>query len=186
MVEILDSLKLPFEIPPLLHSPVVHFAIVLPLLALVLEIVNLFLRRRCIGVISSLLLLLSVVVYLGAFFTGKVDGSEAYALLNNDGKALLKSHKTLGIYLVYGIMGIFFLKLLTAALNNTLARLFFVLALAGFSGFALKQGKDGGELVFKYGANVKAVSVLDDKVMELEEKLEECKVSPETNSTISQ
>ncbi len=183
ILQILDTIKLPFEIPLLKHPIAVHFAIAVPIIALLLEVVNLFIRRRCVGVISSLLLLLATGIYLAAFFTGKVDGKEAYALLSEAGKAELKEHKELGMYLVYGIGGVFLLKLIIAGFKSGLAKLFFVLVLAAFVGFSIKQGKDGGELVYEYGANVKAVSALDDKIMELEEQLEECKTPKAVTKT---
>ncbi|BCD60552.1 MULTISPECIES: DUF2231 domain-containing protein [unclassified Nitratiruptor] len=174
-VELLNSIKLPFEIPLLLHPPIVHFAIAIPVIVLLLEIANLIVKRKCVGVISSLLLLLATLIYFAAFFTGKTDGSEAYALLSHDGQAELKEHKLLGLYLVYGISLLFILKLIIAAINNKIAKIVFTLLVAIFVGFALKQGKDGGELVYKYGANVQAVSTMDDKIMELEDELDSCK-----------
>ncbi len=185
LVHLLDGIKLPFELPLLLHPPLVHFAIAIPVIALLLEISNIFLKRRCIGVISSLLLLLAVFVYLGAFFAGKTDGSEAYSLLSQAGQEELKEHKTFGIYLVYGIGIVFILKLIFASINKTLAKAFFALILAIFVALVLKQGKDGGELVYKYGANVAPVSAMDDKIMDLEDEvdtlkseLEKCKNAP--------
>ena len=175
LIALLDGIKLPFEIPLLLHPVAVHFAIALPIVALLLEVSNIFVKRKCVGVISSLLLLLAALVYIAAFFTGKTDGSEAYSLLSAEGKAALKEHKMLGIYLVYGAGAIFVLKLIFAAISSRVAKLIFTILLAVFVGFALKQGKAGGELVYKYGANVQAVSNLDDKVMELEDELDSCK-----------
>ncbi len=175
LVALLDNLKIPFEIPTLLHSPVVHFAIALPVIALLLELINLFAKKRCIGFISGFLIFLAAIVYFAAFVTGKVDGKEAYALLSPEGKEELLEHKKLGIYLVYAIGALFIVKLIVIAIRNVWGKLFFILLLAGFVAAALKQGKDGGELVFEYGANVKAVSQLDDKVMELEEQLESLK-----------
>ncbi|BAF70345.1 DUF2231 domain-containing protein [Nitratiruptor sp. SB155-2] len=173
--ELLNSIKLPFEIPLLLHPPIVHFAIAIPVIVLLLEIANLIVKRKCVGVISSLLLLLATLIYFAAFFTGKTDGSEAFSLLSHDGQAELKEHKLLGTYLVYGITILFILKLIIAAINNKIAKIVFTLLVAIFVGFALKQGKDGGELVYKYGANVQAVSAMDDKIMELEDELDSCK-----------
>ena len=175
LVQLLDSIKLPFELPLLLHPPIVHFAIAIPIVVLLLEFSNLFVKRKCVGVISSLLLLLATLIYFAAFFAGKTDGSEAYSLLSSDGQKELKAHKLLGIYLVYGISALFLIKLIFAAINNRIAKIFFVILLAVFVGFTLKQGKDGGELVYEYGANVKAVSTMDDKIMELEDKLDSCK-----------
>ena len=175
LVQLLDSIKLPFELPLLLHPPIVHFAIAIPIVILLLEISNLFVKKKCVGVISTLLLLLVTLVYFAAFFAGKTDGSEAYSLLSSDGQKELKAHKLLGIYLVYGISLLFLIKLIIAAINNRIAKIIFVVLLAVFVGFALKQGKDGGELVYEYGANVKAVSAMDDKIMDLEDELDSCK-----------
>lgn len=186
LIDLLNSIKLPIEIPLLLHSPVVHFAIAIPVIALLLEITNIFIKRRCVGVISSLLLLLAVIVYFAAFFTGKTDGSEAKSLLSADGKEELEAHKLLGTYLVLGVSVLFILKLIFAAMSSRAAKIIFTLILAAFVGFALKQGKDGGELVFKYGANVQAVSAMDDKIMELEEELDSCKNELETCKTKKQ
>ncbi|BCD67764.1 DUF2231 domain-containing protein [Nitratiruptor sp. YY09-18] len=175
LVQLLDAIKLPFALPIHLHPPIVHFAIALPVIALLLEISNIFLKRRCIGVISSLLLLLALFIYFAAFLTGKTDGKEAFSLLSEQGQAELKEHKLLGIYLVYGIGLVFILKLIISAINKMAAKIFFVVMLALFVGFVLKQGKDGGELVYTYGANVKAVSDMDDKIMDLEDEIYSCK-----------
>ncbi len=175
LVQLLDSIKLPFELPLLLHPPIVHFAIAIPIVILLLEISNLFVKRKCVGVISTLLLLLVTLVYFAAFFAGKTDGSEAYSLLSSDGQKELKAHKLLGIYLVYGATLLFIIKLIVAAINNRIAKIIFVILLAAFVGVSLKQGKDGGELVYEYGANVKAVSTMDDKIMDLEDELDSCK-----------
>ncbi|MRI83633.1 MAG: hypothetical protein C6I00_04355 [Nitratiruptor sp.] len=172
LIQLLDGIKLPVEIPLLLHGPVVHFAIAIPVIALLLELVNLALRRRCVGVISGLLLILAGLVYIAAFFTGKVDGSEAYSLLSAEGKEELQEHKLLGVYLLLGIWGVVLLKLIFMMINRFWAKLLFTLALAGFVAASFIQGKHGGELVYTYGANVKAVSALDDKIMELEEQVE--------------
>ncbi len=182
LVQLLDSIKLPLELPLLLHGPVVHFAIAIPVIALLLEISNLVIKRRCVGVISGLLITLAGIVYLAAFFTGKTDGSEAYSLLSNEGKEELKEHKLLGIYLVYGIWAILVLKFIFMAIQKFWAKALFTLILAGFVATSFVQGKHGGELVYKYGANVKAVSELDDKIMELEDEIdtlkEKCKEAP--------
>ena len=175
LVALLDSIKLPLQIPLLAHPPLVHFAVVLPVVALLLEIGNLTFKRRCIGVISGLLLTLAAIVYLAAFFSGKTDGSEAYALLGSDGKEELKEHKLLGIYLVYGAFGILLLKLIFMMIQKFWAKALFTLLLAGFVAAAFIQGKHGGELVYKYGANVKAVSDMDDKIMDLEDQIDTLK-----------
>ncbi len=175
IIQLMDSVKIPFEIPVLLHPPVVHFAIAIPVIALLLEIANLGIKRRCVGVVSGLLLILAGVVYMAAFATGKVDGKEAYALLSAEGKEELAEHKKLGAYLVIGIWVVVLLKILFTLAKKFWAKALFVLILAGFVAAAFKQGKDGGELVYEYGANVEAVTKMDDRVMELEEELETLK-----------
>ncbi len=185
LIGLIDSIKLPVEIPLLLHPVTVHFAIAIPVIVMLLEIVNLFTKRKCMGVISTLLLLLATGIYFAAVMTGKVDGSEAAALLSPEGKEELKEHKTLGIYLLYSMGALFVLRLIIAAFQGILAKLFFIVVLAIFLGFMFRQGKDGGELVYTYGANVKAVSVMDDKVMELEDELESCKSQQVQSSSSS-
>ncbi len=175
LIQLLDGIKLPFELPVLLHPPIVHFAVALPIIALLLEIANLILKRRYIGVISASLLTLAAFIYIAAFFTGKTDGSETFALLPADGKAELKEHKALGIYLVYGIWIVLVLKLIFSAIQRFWAKALFTLILAGFVAAVLVQGKHGGELVYKYGANVQRVSDMDDKIMDLEDEVDTLK-----------
>jgi len=172
---ILDQVKLPFALPHLLHPPIVHFAVAIPVIILLIEIVNLFIKKRCLNVTSFFLVTLALFIFAAAFFTGKVDGKAAYSLLSDAGQSELKEHKLLGMYLVYGIAALFIIKVITMAMSSTLARAFFVVLLALFIGFTFKQGKDGGELVYSYGANVKIVKAMDDKIFEFEDKLDSTK-----------
>ena len=59
------------------------------------------------------------------------------------------------------------------AFSKIIARLFFIILIIGFIAITLKQGKDGGELVYKYGANSKALTSLKEKLDELEEEQKE-------------
>ena len=165
-------ITLPFELPVLLHPPLVHFAIVLPVVILLLELVNLFMRKRAVSVVSLSLLTLLVIVLFGAFFTGKVDGSEAFDVMTGDAKELLKEHKILGTYLAYASLVLLFLKFLNVTKSGTL-KLLYMLALMGFVFATLHQGKEGGELVFKHGTNVEALADMDDKAFDLQEELDE-------------
>jgi len=108
-----------------------------------------------------------------AYFTGTVDGKEAYSLLVSEGQAELKEHKLLGVYLVYASIVMIVLKLLFMAFSKTVARLFFIVLLIGFIAVTLKQGKDGGELVYEYGANNEAVVAVEEKLEELQEEYDE-------------
>ncbi len=92
--------ELPFDVPLLLHPAIIHFVIAVPIVILLLEIINLFFKRRAISVLSLFLIFLVVASMIGAYFTGVADGKEAYPLLASEGQEELKEHKLLGIYLV--------------------------------------------------------------------------------------
>ncbi len=59
MFDLLNQLKIPFELPfevPVgLHSPIVHFAVAIPVIIILLEFFNIFFRRRALSVFSLLL-----------------------------------------------------------------------------------------------------------------------------------
>lgn len=160
-------------IPALIHPAVVHFAIVLPLIILFLELVNLVMKRRSLTVSIYLLFLLVMVVFVAAYVTGGIDGKEAYPLLSGDGKAELKEHKLLGTYLVYLTLLPVVFKMLSVLIKKAWFRIIYMLILAGFVGLTLFQGKEGGELVYKHGANVQMVSEAQDKAEEFELEVED-------------
>ncbi len=170
----LPKIDLPFDIPLLLHPSIDHFAIVLPVIVLLLEFYNLFAQRKSIGLFSSLLLVLTVIAFAAAYFTGVVDGKEAYDLLPTEGQEELKFHKLLGTYLLLASVALLLFKLLAMS-GKKIFKVLFFLVLLGFIAVTFQQGKDGGELVYEYGANVKRVKVLDDKLFDTQEALEEAK-----------
>jgi uncharacterized membrane protein len=167
--------KLPFDVPLLVHPIFVHFAVAIPIIVLLIELVNLKARNRAVSLTSLFLLTLAMIVYVGAFYTGKADGSEAFALLNEDAKNDLKFHKLLGTYLVYGTGVLFLLKVMAMAIKQNWARTLFLLILVVFLGLLLKQGEEGGELVYKHGVNVKPVSELQDKIDDLQYDIDDLK-----------
>ena len=177
-------IELPIDIPVLLHPAIVHFAIAIPIVVILLEFINLFFKKRALSVFSLFLILVIAIIMVGAYFTGSTDGKEAYQALSSAGQAELKEHKLLGTYLVYGSLALVAFKLLFMLFSNIIARLFFVLILIGFTAVTLKQGHDGGDLVYKYGANNQAIEDiksdkddLKDELDELQEKYDELKGS---------
>jgi uncharacterized membrane protein len=193
----LPNIPFPFElsvdIPLLVHPAVVHFVVAIPVVILLLEIINLVFKKRAISVLSLFLILIVVASMGVAYFAGVVDGKEAYSLLVADGQAELKEHKLLGAYLVYASVALFILKILFMAFSQVVARLFFIVLLIGFISVTLKQGKDGGELVYEYGANSKAVALvekklekLQDKYSKIEEEKKESEDSEETANKIKE
>jgi len=169
----LPQIVLPFDIPVLLHPPVDHFIIALPLIILLLEIVNLVIKKRAIGVTSFFLLILTVVAAAAAYFTGSVDGKEAFPLLNEAAQGELKAHKLFGTYLMLASAVVLVFKLLSVMIQKGLIKTLYLLILILFVAGILKQGKEGGELVYKYGVNVEKVQELDSELDDLKEELEE-------------
>ena len=167
--------ELPLDIPVLLHPALVHFVIAIPVIIILLEIINLFFKKRALSVFSLFLILLVALFMTAAYFTGGVDGKETFSLLAEAGKSELKEHKLLGAYLVYASLGLVALKLLFMAFSAVIARLFFILLLIGFTGVILKQGKDGGELVYKYGANNQALVTVNDEKVSLQDDINDLK-----------
>ncbi len=164
-----------FDIPTMIHSPVVHFAIVLPIVILLLEIYNLFTRRKSISVFSFILLALTIVIFVAAWLTGKVDGKNTLDLLTTEGKETLKEHKLIGTYLVYGTGVLLLFKIFAISLKGWKSTLLYILILIGFIAGTLYQGKEGGELVFEHGANNARVQALSDELFDLKDEIEDLK-----------
>ena len=168
----LPQIELPFAIPTLVHPAVVHFAIAIPIIVLLLEFYNLFAKRKSIGGFSFLLLLITVAVLITAYLTGSVDGKEAYDLLSTDGQAELKAHKLLGVYVLFVSIAVIVFKLL-AMTGKGFFRFLFFISLIGLIAISLKQGKDGGELVYEHGANVQIIKDMKFDLDDLKEELAE-------------
>jgi len=169
----LPQVELPFDIPVLMHPPVDHFIIAIPVIVLLLEIVNLIVKKRAIGVASFFLLILTVVAAVAAYLTGSVDGKEAFPLLSEAAQGELKEHKLFGTYLMLASAVVLVFKLLSAMISRGLMKVLYLLILILFVAGILKQGKEGGELVYKYGVNVEKVQELDSELFDVKEELEE-------------
>lgn len=169
----LPKVELPFDIPVLLHPVVDHFMITLPVLVLLLELINLVMRKKVIGGISFLLILFTVIAAVGAYFTGLVDGKEAYPALSEVAKSALAEHKLLGTYLMLASGVVLLFKLLSVMTGKAIIKGVYILVLIAFVAGIFEQGEKGGELVYKYGMNVEQVKILDDELFDLKEELEE-------------
>lgn len=165
--------EIPFEVPLLLHPVVVHFAIAIPIIVLVLELFNLYFKRRALNVITVSFLIVLIVIYVGLYITGTTDGKEAYPLLLDAGKEELKEHKLLGIYLVYASLLPVIFKSISLLVMNKWAKIIYLVVLLTFIGISLKQGKDGGELVYEHGANVGAIADSIEKLEDLQYEIED-------------
>jgi len=181
----LPKIDLPFDIPVLIHPAVDHFAIALPVIILLLELYHLFAKRKSIGGFSFILIILTIVFFALAYLTGSTDGKEAFDLLSPEGQESLKEHKLLGTYLLFGSVVLLFFKLL-ATTGKGFLKFLFLIVLIGLIVVTFKQGKEGGELVYEYVANVERVKTLDDEIFDLKEELEEAKESPKADENAMQ
>lgn len=169
----LPQIDLPFEISVLLHPPVDHFAIALPIVVLIIEFINLFFNKRSLSVLSLFLVIATVVTLIFSYLTGSVDGKEAFPLLSEAGQEELKGHKLQGTYLMLASGIVLLFKLASMMASRGLVGAFYLLVLIVFVAGILKQGNDGGELVYEFGANVEMVKTLDDEKFDLEEERDE-------------
>ena len=169
---VLPKIVLPFDVPVLLHPVVDHFLIALPVVILLLELMNLMMKKKAVGGVSFFLIVLTVLAATAAYFTGLADGKEAYLALADAAKTALAEHKLLGTYILLASGVVLFLKLLAMTGNKALKALY-ILVLIAFVIALFKQGKEGGELVYKYGLNVEQVKVLDDQIFDLKDELED-------------
>ena len=176
--------KVPFEVPALLHPPLVHFAIALPVIIVLLELFNIFAkmtstpevpRGKTLSSLSLLMIILLFVVAIGSYATGVADAKNGWDLLSETAKADIKAHKLLGAYILLGSALLVVFKFISLIGNKS--RFFFLLLTIAFTIGSLQQGKEGGALVFEHGVNVTKVTDLmnevDDAVEELEELQEE-------------
>ena len=157
----------------MLHPASAHFAVVLPLIALVLGMAYLIKPSKLMSKISTRFMLFGAIFITVAFFTGKTDGGEAYNLLSGDGKLLLKEHKNLELYLVVVMWIATLVKMFGCKKEILKAEIFAILLVAILAGGVLYQGKMGGELTYTHGANVAQHSDGMDCLDDPEEFLEE-------------
>lgn len=173
-------ISLPFDVPLMLHPIIVHFAVVLPIVVLLIELANLAFKRRALSITSLVLLLTAFVVYVGAYYSGKADGSEAWDMLGADARAELSAHRLLGTYLVYALLIPIAFKIVAMFVKQKWARSALIVTLVMFISFLLKQGYDGGELVYKHGVNVAAVAEVRESLEDMTDELSDM------NETVSE
>jgi uncharacterized membrane protein len=182
----IPEIKIPVEIPSVVtdavphmfHPILVHFAIVLPLIVVILELVNVIMKRRSLTVSIYLLFILGMIVFAGAYLSGITDGSEAGPLLSAAGQEELKEHKNIGTLLLYLTLVPIIFKIFSVIVKKAWAKALYVLLLIAFAALTVYQAKDGGELVYKYGANVQAVQTAEDRIEELEDEIDALKSAP--------
>ena len=138
----------------MLHPAVAHFAMSLPIIALVLGIAYLIKPSELMSKISTRFMVIATLFIVAAFFSGKADGGEVYIFLSSEGQEVLRNHKDLGLYLVILMVITTLVKMVGCKIRNKKIEIIGIVLIAIMSVGVLAQGKMGGELTYTYGAHV--------------------------------
>lgn len=145
----------------LLHPPLVHFAIALPVVTSVFGLLYLFTKKEGLSKITSRLLVLTALAMIAAWYTGSKAGPEIYDYLSDAGKHELIEHKNLGLYLAIAFSAIAILQFLGCQLKRFALQAVAILLLIAATAAVFVQGKHGGEIVYNYGQPFKAYMMQD-------------------------
>jgi len=169
----LPKIPIPFEVPQMMHPCIIHFAIALPVVILFLEIINLIVKKRTIGVISFLLALLASTAAIAAYMTGSMDAN----LANID--TVIQAHKNLGAYVVILSMVVVLFKLFSVMIKTGIVKAMYLMILMVFVGFVANETMSGKVLVYQDGINIKPLANIKSLNKDLNIKINELKVSDE-------
>jgi uncharacterized membrane protein len=153
----------------LLHPPLVHFAVVLPLVALAFQIAYMITKNEAHSVYAARILAVAAIMMVAVWYTGGLEGKEAYPLLDAEGKKELLAHKAYGMYVMITTLVIAAIKFAACKLKSgalEAGSLLLMLSLVGMVGY---QGSLGGDVVYEHGGNVKTTKDLKECKAELEE-----------------
>ncbi len=142
----------------MIHPMLTHFAIALPVVIIVLEIINLVVKKRTIGVLSFVFMLILTAVIYFALLSGSADAKRAGDLVSGEAKDILEAHKQLSIYLFYASLALMLFKLLSVLVQKTALKVLFLLVAIAFTAGIFASGKKGCTLVFQHAINVKSAS----------------------------
>jgi uncharacterized membrane protein len=165
----------------MIHPATAHFAIVLPIVALVFGLIYLFTKTEGMSKISSRLYLFAAIAMALVWYTGSQAGPEIYDYLSSAGQTTLREHKDFGLYLAFAMGAIALLKMLGCKMKNFALETVATLLLVGATAVTLYQGKIGGEITYNHGMPFKAYMMedsLDEAVLAAnEEESDEEKVT---------
>ena len=161
----------------LLHPPLVHFAIVLPMVALVFQLTYSVSNNYIYSQWSSRILTVAALFMIAAWYTGGLQGKDVYPLLTDEGQTLLKSHKQLGLYLMVITIVLAIVKFIACKARNVALETIVLIGLLVTSSLLAYQGLIGGDVVYKHGGGVEnysdGIECLDDPSMFIDEEDEE-------------
>jgi len=153
----------------LLHPPLVHFAVVLPLVALAFQIAYMITKNEAHSVYAARILAVAAIMMVAVWYTGGEEGKLAYPLLDAEGKKELLAHKAYGMYVMITTLVIAAIKFAACKMKSgalEAGSLLLMLSLVGMVGY---QGSLGGDVVYEHGGNVKVTKDLKECKAELEE-----------------
>ncbi len=142
----------------MLHPASVHFAVVLPLIALIIGLVYLLKPSETLQKLSTGFILFAAIFVGIAFLTGKEDAGEVFEFLSSDGKSALGEHAKLGKYLAIAMGLAAVVNLFGYFKRIYKVELLSIILVAAVSAGVLYQGKMGGEVTYKHGAHVTGYS----------------------------
>ncbi len=142
----------------LLHPPLVHFAIVLPIVALFVQIAYSVSNNYLYSQWASRVLIIAALFMLGAWYTGGLEGQDVYPLLNDSGQSVLKQHRNIGLYLMIGTIVLALIKFFACKARNVILETIVLVGLLVTSSGLAYQGLIGGDIVYKYGGGVENYS----------------------------
>jgi uncharacterized membrane protein len=175
----------PVDIPTLLHFPIVHFATAFLVIAILLEIINIFFKRKILSFVSLLVILLFASLMTLAYLTVGVEGKEIIMIVTDSGKHGLADYKEFGVYLAYGALALILLKLLFMTLSSLVTRFSFTIILIGYLVLSINQTTKGILLKQTHGINGQVMSNIENQRDELKRKYAKLKESCKENSTDS-
>ncbi len=160
----------------LLHPPLAHFAIALPVVTAVFGLLYLFTKKEGLSKITARLLVFTAIAMIAAWYTGSKAGPEIYDYLSDAGKHELIEHKNLGLYLAIAFGALAVLQFLGCQLKKFSLQAVAIVLLFAATAFVFVQGKHGGEIVYNYGQPFKAHVIMDtlNEAVSTADNTEEC------------
>jgi uncharacterized membrane protein len=149
-----------------LHPIFAHFAIVLPVVTLIMVIYHLKVKSITSYNYALALAIASALAMIAAWYTGGIDGKAAYEglMIGKDGGVEeLMEHKQLGTVLAVFLAAVVVMMKVSAVKENRYLMYISIVSLAVVVGLTFIQGKHGGELVYEYAANVELPVDEDDE-----------------------
>jgi uncharacterized membrane protein len=139
-----------------LHPVAVHFAIVLPLVALSFQGLYLLKKEMAYSKATLVILVFAALFTVAAYFTGVEDAqshvAEILSVYDEKGMQELKAHANLGLYLLIITSLIAILKLVNNfVIRKKVVDVIVFIALLATSAMMLVQGNEGGEVVYEHG-----------------------------------